>query len=105
MSYRISEKCISCHACIWNKVCPAEAITETNEVFSIDPDKCTECGTCFENQQYFCPVRAIVKSKSDSLSRKRDCQQKGGPSTRTSLSSAIKEITEVDPLIGAVSLF
>lgn len=42
-------------------VCPEGAIVQINKVFSIDQDKCTGCGTCFNRQEYFCPVRAIVK--------------------------------------------
>jgi ferredoxin len=59
--YKISEKCIQCHACIWNRVCPEEAIIECNGIFSIDPGKCTGCGTCYAVEEYFCPVRAIIK--------------------------------------------
>jgi TPP-dependent indolepyruvate ferredoxin oxidoreductase alpha subunit len=61
MVYKISEKCLKCNACIWEKVCKAMAIEKHNEVFSINLDKCIDCGTCYNNQQYFCPVRAIVK--------------------------------------------
>ena len=61
VAYNISDKCIQCHACIWNRICPAEAIVERNNVFSIDREKCTDCGTCFSTQEYFCPVRAFIE--------------------------------------------
>jgi len=61
VAYKISEKCIQCHACIWNRVCPEEAIIEYNGIFSIDLDKCTGCGTCYTIEEYFCPVRAIIE--------------------------------------------
>ncbi|MCR4394229.1 MAG: 4Fe-4S binding protein [Dehalococcoidales bacterium] len=60
-AYRIGEKCIKCHACVWNRICPVEAIIEENGILKIDPARCTGCGRCFENEEYFCPVRAIVR--------------------------------------------
>jgi ferredoxin len=36
--------------------CPAEAIKEGDPKYVIDPDKCTDCGTCAE----VCPVEACV---------------------------------------------
>jgi Pyruvate/2-oxoacid:ferredoxin oxidoreductase delta subunit len=62
MKYRIGEKCIQCFACIRSEVCPEKAITERNDVYSIDYNKCTGCGACFTGQKYFCPVRAIVEA-------------------------------------------
>jgi len=35
---------------------PAEAISEREEVYVIDPEKCTDCGSCVEA----CPNEAIV---------------------------------------------
>jgi ferredoxin len=70
LKYKISDKCIQCHACIWNRVCPQGAIEEHNEVFSINPDKCTDCGTCYDNQEYFCPVRAYKKITPPSSRKK-----------------------------------
>ncbi len=45
--------CIGCKAC--ERVCPTGAITVTNNVASIDYDKCTACGLCVEK----CPTSAI----------------------------------------------
>jgi Fe-S-cluster-containing hydrogenase component 2 len=61
VAYKISDKCIQCHACIWNHICPEEAIIEHDNIFSIDPEKCTGCGTCYDQEIYFCPVRAIIE--------------------------------------------
>jgi Fe-S-cluster-containing hydrogenase component 2 len=36
--------------------CPVEAITEKDEHRWIDPEKCTDCGTCAG----VCPVEAIA---------------------------------------------
>jgi ferredoxin len=63
MKYRIGEKCIQCFACIRSRICPEEAIIECNGVYSIDAGKCTDCGICYSEQKYFCPVRAIVDNK------------------------------------------
>jgi ferredoxin len=61
VTYSIGDKCISCFACLRNHICPEEAIIERDEVFSIDADKCTRCAVCFDQQEYFCPVRAVVR--------------------------------------------
>ena len=41
MAYKITDECISCGAC--EAECDNGAITEGEEIFVIDPDKCTEC--------------------------------------------------------------
>ena len=43
MAYVIGDDCIACGTC--QGECPVEAISE-GEKYSIDPDLCTECGTC-----------------------------------------------------------
>ncbi|MGL5973176.1 MAG: RnfABCDGE type electron transport complex subunit B [Oscillospiraceae bacterium] len=45
--------CIGCTKCV--KVCPVDAITITNNLAYIDPDKCTRCGDCVP----ICPTNAI----------------------------------------------
>ena len=52
MAYKISDKCISCGACVEN--CPVVAITDGDGKYEIDADKCIDCGSCAEN----CPVDA-----------------------------------------------
>ena len=52
MAYQISDECISCGVCKDN--CPAEAISEGDGQYVIDPDKCIDCGACESN----CPVGA-----------------------------------------------
>lgn len=54
MAFVITDKCIMCGTCMAN--CPAEAISEGDTKFVIDPDKCIECGTCIAN----CPAEAIT---------------------------------------------
>ena len=41
MAYKITEECISCGAC--EAECKNEAISEGEEIYIIDPNKCTEC--------------------------------------------------------------
>lgn len=52
VSYKITNKCISCGAC--EMECPVGAITQGEERYIIDPEKCIECGAC----QAVCPVGA-----------------------------------------------
>ena len=47
--------CIGCMMC--TKVCPTGAITVTNNVAHIDPEKCTNCGACADK----CPKKIISK--------------------------------------------
>ncbi|MFH1855660.1 MAG: RnfABCDGE type electron transport complex subunit B [Candidatus Omnitrophota bacterium] len=48
--------CIACGKCV--KTCPVEAITLTNNLAYIDPQKCTTCGKCVE----VCPTKAIYSN-------------------------------------------
>ena len=52
MAYKITDACIACGACAAE--CPAEAISEGDGKFEIDPDKCLDCGACAGT----CPVEA-----------------------------------------------
>ena len=58
MAFKISDECISCGSC--EAECPNEAISEGDEFYVIDPDKCTECVGFFDTQQCLevCPVEA-----------------------------------------------
>lgn len=60
MAYLINEECINCGAC--EPECPNQAITEGDEIYEIDPDKCTECVGHFDESQCaaVCPVDACV---------------------------------------------
>ena len=58
MAYKITEDCVQCGACYYE--CPEEAISEGENQYYIDAEKCTECGTCVE---YGCPAWAIVKDE------------------------------------------
>ena len=60
MAYMITEECILCGAC--EPECPNEAISEGEEIYVIDPDKCTECVGFFDEAQCaaVCPVDCCV---------------------------------------------
>ncbi len=55
MSYKITDDCINCGAC--ESGCPANAISEGEDKYIINPDLCTECSACAE----VCPVSAPIK--------------------------------------------
>jgi len=59
VSLMITDECINCAVC--EPECPNEAITEGDEIFEIDPDKCTECVGHFDEPQcrMVCPVDCI----------------------------------------------
>ena len=52
MAYVIGNDCIACGTCIDEY--PVGAISE-GDIYSINPDMCTECGTCAS----VCPNEAI----------------------------------------------
>jgi ferredoxin len=60
MAYRITEECINCGAC--EPECPNQAISAGDEIYVIDPAKCTECVGHFDSSQCaaVCPVDACV---------------------------------------------
>jgi len=60
MAFIITEECINCGAC--EPECPNQAITAGEELYVIDPDKCTECVGHFDSSQCaaVCPVEACV---------------------------------------------
>ena len=60
MATYITEECINCGAC--EPECPNEAITEGDEIYVIDPEKCTECVGHHDHFacQAVCPVECCV---------------------------------------------
>ena len=59
MALIITEECINCDVC--EPECPNEAITPGDDIYIIDPDKCTECVGHYETSQCVevCPVDCI----------------------------------------------
>jgi ferredoxin len=69
MAYVITEECIACGAC--EPECPNEAISEGDEIYIIDPDRCTECVGFYDTSQCaeVCPVDACVPDPDHEESR------------------------------------
>jgi ferredoxin len=75
MALKISKECISCGAC--EPECPNHAISEGDDIYQIDPGKCTECVGYHDEPQCasVCPVDACVPDPSHKESRK-DLEEK-----------------------------
>jgi len=60
MAYKITDDCMSCGLC--EVRCKNDAISEGEETYIIDPDRCTECVGNFETPKCaeVCPVGACV---------------------------------------------
>ena len=60
MALLITDDCINCTVC--EPECPNSAISAGDDIFVIDPDKCTECVGHFEASQCIdvCPVDCII---------------------------------------------
>ena len=59
MALLITDDCINCDVC--EPECPNEAITPGEEIYIIDPNKCTECVGHYDEPQcqLVCPVDCI----------------------------------------------
>lgn len=59
MALIITDECINCDVC--EPVCPNSAISMGDEIYEIDPHKCTECVGHFDAPQcqIVCPVQCI----------------------------------------------
>ena len=75
MALMITDECINCDVC--EPECPNEAIYQGEEIYEIDPEKCTECVGHFEQPQCqeVCPVDCIpvdperIESKEQLLTK------------------------------------
>jgi ferredoxin len=69
MSYKITVECINCGAC--EPECPNQAIFAGDELFEINPDRCTECIPVYDEPQCaaVCPVDACVPDPEHPESR------------------------------------
>ncbi|HQR51108.1 MAG TPA: YfhL family 4Fe-4S dicluster ferredoxin [Methylophilaceae bacterium] len=59
MALMITDECINCDVC--EPECPNEAIFQGQEIYEIDPDKCTECVGHYAKPQCqeVCPIDCI----------------------------------------------
>ena len=71
MALVITDECINCDVCA--PVCPNEAIFEGEEIYQIEPDKCTECVGHFDvpQCQQLCPVDCIPLDPRNKETRKQ----------------------------------
>lgn len=75
MALLINDECVNCGVC--EPECPNNAITEGDDIYIIDPDKCTECVGHYDEPQCIevCPVDCIPKDP-DHEETKKDLQEK-----------------------------
>ncbi len=61
MAYKILEDCINCHAC--ESECPNDAISQSETIFVIDSNLCTECLGYHDEPQCVsvCPIDCVVQ--------------------------------------------
>lgn len=61
MALMITDDCINCDVC--EPECPNEAISMGQDIYRIDPNRCTECVGHFDEPQcvQVCPVACIPK--------------------------------------------
>ena len=61
MALMITDECINCDVC--EPECPNGAIYQGEEIYEIDPSKCTECVGHFDEPQcqQVCPVDCIPR--------------------------------------------
>lgn len=61
MALMINDECANCGVC--QAECPNDAISEAEDKYVINPDKCTECVGFFDEPQCaaVCPVEACVR--------------------------------------------
>lgn len=69
MSMIITDECINCDVC--EPECPNGAISQGDEIYVIEPGKCTECVGHYDKPQCVevCPVDCIIIDKSLNESR------------------------------------
>ena len=60
MALKITDECINCDVC--EPECPNGAISQGDETYVINPEKCTECVGHYDEPQcqQVCPVDCIV---------------------------------------------
>ena len=75
MALMINEECVNCGVC--EPECPNEAISEGEDIYVIDPHKCTECVGFYDEPQCVdvCPVDCIV-TDPDNTETKEELQAK-----------------------------
>ncbi len=69
MALLINDDCTACDAC--KPACPNEAISVGSPIYTIDPDRCTECVGAHDEPQCIavCPADCIVPDPAHQESR------------------------------------
>ena len=105
MALKITDDCIACGACL--PECPNEAISEGEEIYSINPDLCSECVGFFSEEQCaeVCPTGACVpdpdhEETEDALIAKVKKIHPGKEFDPNSIPSKYRGSTRVDPRPG-----
>ena len=75
MALMITDECIHCDGC--EPECPNDAIYAGDEIYEIDPDRCTECVGHYDTPQCVevCPVDSIA-ADPDRVESKEELQLK-----------------------------
>ncbi len=81
MALMITDECINCDVC--EPECPNEAIYQGEEIYEINPSRCTECVGHFDvpQCQEICPVDCIPvdpdykESKQDLMKKYKELTQ------------------------------
>jgi ferredoxin len=71
MALMITDECINCDVC--EPECPNNAISQGEDIYEIDPNKCTECVGSFDSSQCasVCPVDAPKPDESRKETREQ----------------------------------
>lgn len=71
MALMITDECINCDVC--EPECPNSAISQGEDIYLIEPAKCTECVGHYEESQCIavCPVDCIVIDPKHTESKDR----------------------------------
>ena len=71
MALMITEECINCDVC--EPECPNQAISQGDEYYVIDTEKCTECVGHYDEPQcvQVCPVDCIPKDPGHAESQEQ----------------------------------
>lgn len=69
MALKITDACINCDVC--EPECPNHAISQGEEIYQIDPARCTECVGHFDTPQcqQVCPVECCLPDPEHAESR------------------------------------
>jgi ferredoxin len=76
MALIITDECINCDVC--EPECPNNAISQGDEIYVIDPDKCTECVGHYDKPKCVeaCPVDNCIQVDPNHKETKEQLQAK-----------------------------